>query len=533
MAFSLRNLLDESVRLLGFKIGTKTPEQENKSFAIPPNLDGSTTLTAGGIYGTYVDLEGSAKNEAELIIRYRDMSMQPECDEAIDNIINDAIVQKESEIAVQIDLEKLEQSDSIKDQIRECFEEVMMLLNFQEDGVEIFKRWYTDGRLYYHIIIDEEHPENGIQEVRYLDPRRIRPIRQINKKIGPNGVEIVDSILRYYVYNERGIVSVDNNAQVGQKIAEDAICYVHSGQVDTLRNMVVSYLHRAIKPLNQLRAIEDAQVIYRLSRAAERRVFYIDVGNMPTQRAEAYVKNIMADLRNKLVYDSATGEVRDDKKFLSMQEDFFLPRREGGKGTEVTTLPGAQNLAQMEDVNYFQERLYKALKVPVSRLKSDQPAMGFGGKIAEISRDERNFSRYIDKLRKRFNHLFYHLLKIQMVLKGIILLDEWEALKEQIYFQYQKDSFYAEVEFQEVLNGRLSVLTAMGMAPGDFYSKRWVATNVLKMTDEDIEEEKKEMEKELEEAQDKLDADARREAGVDQDGKPFVPPEPKEKPNAK
>jgi hypothetical protein len=528
---TFQSFLKESVRLLGFKIGNKSPEQEFKSFAIPPNLDGATTLTAGGIYGTYVDLEGNAKNEAELITRYRDMSMQPECDEAIDNIINDSIVQKESEVAVQIDLEQLEQPDSVKDEIREAFEEVLTLLKFQDDGVEVFRRWYIDGRLYYHIIIDETDTTKGIQEVRYLDPRRIRPIRQINKSIGPHGVEIINSILRYYVYNERGIVSVDNNAQVGQKIAEDAICYVHSGQVDTLRNLVVGYLHRAIKPLNQLRAIEDAQVIYRLSRAAERRVFYIDVGNMPTQRAEAYVKNIMADLRNKLVYDSATGEVRDDKKFLSMQEDFFLPRREGGKGTEVTTLPGAQNLSQMEDVTYFQERLYKALKVPITRLKSDQSGGGFpGGKIAEISRDERNFSRYIDKLRKRFNHLFYALLKVQLILKGVILLEEWEELKEKIFFQYQKDSFYAEIEFQEVLNGRLTILQAMGMTPGDFYSKRWVATNVLKQTDEEIEEEKKRMEEELEEAQDKLDADARREAGVDQDGKPFVPPEPKDKP---
>jgi hypothetical protein len=329
----------ESFRLLGFQFGDHDPVQKFKSFAIPANLDGASQIASGGIYGTYVDLEGTAKNESELITRYKDMAMQPECEQAIEDIITDAVVQEDNKPAIQVNLEQLDQPDSIKNDIREAFEEILKLLNFNEDGMEIFRRWYVDGRLFYHIMINPEDPDKGIQELRYLDPRRVRKIREIKKKLGEGGVEIIDAILEYYLYNERGIVNVESTTAVGVKIATDSICYVHSGQIDSTRNMVVSYLHKAIKPLNQLRAMEDAHVIYRLSRAAERRVFYIDVGNMPTNRAEQYIKVIMNDFRNKIVYDSNTGAVRDDKKFLSMQEDFFLPRREGGRGTEVTTLP--------------------------------------------------------------------------------------------------------------------------------------------------------------------------------------------------
>ena len=334
-----RNFLLESFRLLGFQIGDHNPIQKYKSFAIPANLDGASQIASGGIYGTYVDLEGTAKNEAELITRYRDISCQPEADAAIEDIITDAIVQEDNKPALSINLDKLEQPEKIKTETRKCFDEILKLLNFNEDGMEIFKRWYVDGRLFYHIMIDPDSPEDGIKELRNLDPRRVRKIREIKKKLGEGGVEIVDSILEYYLYNERGIVNVEATTAIGVKIAVDSICYVHSGLIDSTRNMVVSYLHKAIKPLNQLRAMEDAHVIYRLSRAAERRVFYVDVGNMPTNRAEQYIKIIMNDFRNKLVYDSDTGQVRDDHKFLSMQEDFFLPRREGGKGTEVTTLP--------------------------------------------------------------------------------------------------------------------------------------------------------------------------------------------------
>jgi hypothetical protein len=495
------NFLSEALRLLGFKIGNDTPEQEYKSFAIPQNTDGASTITAGGIYGTYVDLEGTAKNEAELITRYRDMAMQPECELAVEDIITDAIVQEDNEPAVQINLDKLEQPDSIKNEIRDAYDEVLRLLNFNEDGAQIFKRWYVDGRLYYHLIIDPENTMDGIQEVRYLDPRRVRKIREIKKKMSTEnaGVEIVDAILEYYIYNERGIVNVDNNTTVGIKIAPDAICYVHSGEVDSTRNIVVSYLHKAIKPLNQLRAMEDAHVIYRMSRAAERRVFYIDVGNMPTQRAEQYVQNIMRDFRNKLVYDSATGEVRDDKKFLSMQEDFFLPRKEGGKGTEVTTLPAGQNLGQIEDIEFFQKKLYKSLHVPISRMED----MGGGGigmnRTAEISRDEVKFGRFITKLRKRFEHLFKELIRVQLLLKGVILLNEWEIFRQDIHFDYQKDSVFQEMKDQEMWTSRFTLLQQVDPETpivGTYVSRQWVKQNILKFNDEQIEVMQKEMDKE-------------------------------------
>lgn len=508
--------LTEAIRLLGFQIGDKSPEQQFKSFAIPQNTDGASQVTAGGIYGTYVDLEGTSKNEADLITRYRDMGMQPECEMAIDNIVNDAIVQNNNDPAVTIDLENLEQPESIKTKIRESFDKITKLLNFNEDGYQIFKRWYVDGRLYYNIIIDEKSPEDGIQELRYLDPRRIRKMRAIHKLLGAGGVEMVSSIIEYFLYNERGIISIDSNTSVGQKISADSICYVHSGEIDSLKNLVLSFLHRAIKPLNQLRSMEDAHVIYRISRAAERRVFYIDVGNMPTQRAEQYIKSIIADFRNKLVFDSATGEVRDDKRFLSMQEDFFLPRREGGKGTEVTTLPAGQNLGQMEDVQYFQERLYKSLGVPISRLKGSEQSMGFS-RGAEISRDEYNFSKFIERVRKRFNHLFYVLLRADLLLTGVMLEEEWDAIREQIYFEYQTDSYYAEVQEQQVWAGRLTLLSQIDPYQDKIFSRAWIKKNVLKLTDEQIQE----MDKELDAEKDLVDAEAQREAGFDKDGDPF------------
>lgn len=499
----LPKLLSETFRLIGFKIGDSSPEEEIKSFAIPQNLDGSATITAGGIYGTYVDLEGTAKNEAELITRYRDMAMQPECEQAIEDIVTDAIVQEDNEPAVRINLDKLEAPESIKKEIRTAFHEILALLNFNEDGSEIFKRWYVDGRLFYHLLVDPENPRAGIKELRYLDPRRIRKIREIKKKMSQEsaGVELVDAIIEYYIYNERGIVSTDNNATIGLKIAPDAICYVHSGQIDSTRNMVVSYLHKAIKPLNQLRAIEDAHVIYRMSRAAERRVFYIDVGNMPTQRAEQYVKSIMGDFRNKLVYDSATGEVRDDKKFLSMQEDFFLPRREGGKGTEVTTLPAGQNLGQIEDIEYFQRKLYKSLHVPTSRLESSSGGIGLN-RTAEISRDEVKFSRFITKLRKRFEHLFKELIRVQLLLKGVILIEDWDLYRQDIHFDYQKDSVFQEMKDQEMWTARFNLLQLVDPnvpIVGTYVSRKWVKENILKLNEEQIEVLQKEIEQEKEE----------------------------------
>jgi hypothetical protein len=506
-----KNYLLEAFKLLGFQIGDRSPVQKFKSFAIPQNLDGASQIASGGIYGTYVDLEGTAKNEAELITRYRDMAMQPECEQAIEDIITDSIVQEDNKQAVDINLESLDYAESIKTDIRKSFGEILKLLNFNEDGMEVFRRWYVDGRLFYHIIVDPESTVDGIKELRYLDPRRVRKIREIKKKLGEGGVEIIDAILEYYLYNERGIVNVESTTAVGVKIAPDSICYVHSGQIDSTRNMVVSYLHKAIKPLNQLRAMEDAHVIYRLSRAAERRVFYIDVGNMPTTRAEQYIKVIMNDFRNKLVYDSNTGEVRDDKKFLSMQEDFFLPRREGGRGTEVTTLPAGTNLGQIEDIMYFQERLYKSLHVPTSRLKSDS---GFGmGRSAEISRDEVKFSRFITKLRKRFDHLFKALLKIQLIFKEIITLEDWEKIKENIFFDYQKDSVFTEAKEQEIWTTRIELLQMFdpNEIVGRYVTMEWLKKNVLRFTDDEIEQ----MEEQIKKEKPEMDAERERSAALE------------------
>lgn len=514
-------VLMESFKLLGFQIGAGSPVQKYKSFAVPANTDGASQVASGGVYGTYCDLEGTAKNEAELITRYQDMAMQPECDQAIEDIITDAIVQEDNKQALDINLEQVEQPDSVKEKIKEAFQDVLRLLNFDDDGMEIFRRWYVDGRLFYHIQIDDEHTEEGIKELRFLDARKVRKIREIKKKLGEGGHEVVDSILEYYLYNERGIVNVESTTAIGVKIALDSICYVHSGLIDSTRKMVVSYMHKAIKPLNQLRAMEDAHVIYRLSRAAERRVFYIDVGNMPTNRAEQYVKMIMNDFRNKLVYDSNTGEVRDDKKFLSMQEDFFLPRKEGGKGTEVTTLPAGTNLGQIEDILYFQERLYKALHVPSSRLKSDG---GLGmGREAEISRDEIKFARFINKLRKRFNHLFKELLRVQLILTGVIVKDDWAKLKEKITFDYQKDSFFTEAQETEIYLKRIELLQLYDQRPvvGTYVSTEWCKKHIMRQTDEEIEIMQEQMEKEAPELEKEREKTASLETGAF-----FEPPEP-------
>jgi len=526
-----KNYLMEAFRLLGFQIGTQNPIQKYKSFAIPANVDGASQIASGGIYGTYVDLEGTAKNEAELITRYRDMAMQPECDQAIEDIITDAVVQEDNRPALSINLEQLEQPESVKKQIHDAFDEILKLLNFNEDGMEIFRRWYVDGRLFYHILVDPDTPQEGIKELRYLDPRRVRKIREIKKKLGEGGVEIVDSILEYYLYNERGIVNVEATTAIGVKIAPDAICYVHSGLIDSTRNMVVSYLHKAIKPLNQLRAMEDAHVIYRLSRAAERRVFYIDVGNMPTNRAEAYIKVIMNDFRNKLVYDSDTGNVRDDHKFLSMQEDFFLPRREGGRGTEVTTLPAGTNLGQIEDIMYFQERLYQALHVPKSRLKSDG---GFGvGREAEISRDEVKFLRFIVKLRKRFDHLIKELLKIQLELCGVITKDEWGDFRDNITIAYQKDSVFTEAKEQEIWTKRLQLLTMIDPeSPVDrYFSREWIFKNVLMLDEDQIEIMKDQIKNEKPEVDDEKERIASLESGVFEQEPPPAPKKSKSEKN--
>jgi hypothetical protein len=476
------------VQLFGFEISRKKQqdqEEKNKSFALPQNDDGAVTIQSGAYYGTYVDLDGVVRNEIELITRYREMAMQPELETAIDEIVNEAIVNDDSESGVELDTDELKQPENIKKKIREEFDYVLKLLDFGNMGHELFRRWYTDGRLFYHVIIDDKSPQKGIQELRYIDPRRIRKIREIQKaKDTVSGMEIIKSMKEYYLYNERGMIGAHSN--LGTKIAIDAVVNVNSGLMDSKRAMVLSYLHKAIKPLNQLRMVEDATVIYRLSRAPERRVFYIDVGNMPTIKAEQYLRDVMAKYRNKLVYDSSTGEIKDDRKHLSMLEDFWLPRREGGKGTEITTLPGGMNLGELEDVKYFEKKLYKALGVPISRLEQSQ---GFSlGRSTEITRDELKFTKFVNRLRNKFSTLFDELLKLQLVLKKICTEEEWKEFKENIWYDFKKDNNFTELKEAELLQNRITTLQLVDPYVGRYYSMAWVRKNVLQMDDDEIEE---------------------------------------------
>jgi len=484
------------VQLFGFEISRKKQqdqEEKNKSFALPQNDDGAVTIQSGAYYGTYVDLDGVVRNEIELITRYREMAMQPELETAIDEIVNEAIVNDDSESGVELDTDELKQPENIKKKIREEFDYVLKLLDFGNMGHELFRRWYTDGRLFYHVIIDDKSPAKGIQELRYIDPRRIRKIREIQKaKDTESGMEIIKSMKEYYLYNERGMIGAHSN--LGTKIAIDAVVNVNSGLMDSKRAMVLSYLHKAIKPLNQLRMVEDATVIYRLSRAPERRVFYIDVGNMPTIKAEQYLRDVMAKYRNKLVYDSSTGEIKDDRKHLSMLEDFWLPRREGGKGTEITTLPGGMNLGELEDVKYFEKKLYKALGVPISRLEQQQ---GFSlGRSTEITRDELKFTKFVNRLRNKFSTLFDELLKLQLVLKKICTEEEWKEFKENIWYDFKKDNNFTELKEAELLQNRITTLQLVDPYVGRYYSMAWVRKNVLQMYDDEIEEIMKQIEEE-------------------------------------
>lgn len=487
----MANLLTELWKLFGFKIGDDPkPEQEPKSFTMPQNEDGAVTIQAGGVYGTYVDLEGIARNEVDLINRYRELSLQPETEDAIANIVNEAIVMEDDEPPIDITTQKLEgYSDDVKNAIRDEFHNILQLLNFNNEGHDIFKRWYIDGRLFYHVMIDDKDTEEGIQELRFIDPRRIRKVREIKKKINELGVEIVDTINEYYVYNERGIANVANT--IGIRIATDSICHVHSGIIESGKNIVISNLHKAIKPANQLRMMEDALVIYRISRAPERRVFYIDIGTLPKQRAEQYMESLINKHRNKLIYDVNTGNIVDDKRHLSMMEDFWFPRREGGKGTEVTTLQGGQNLSQIEDITYFQERLFKALNVPVSRLKSDA---GFSlGRAAEISRDELNFFLFVSRLRTRFSQLFDQLLYTQLILKGVIAKEDWDEIRQGIYYKWQKDSYFSELKESEIRRNRIAEVNETEPLVGKYFSKKYVQTKILQLTEEDIEKMEEEM----------------------------------------
>ena len=494
-----------AIKLFGFTLGQKDIVQVEKpdqaSFTLPTEAidDGAVTITQNAHYGTYVDLEGSARNEIELITRYREMSNHPECDMAIDEIVNEAITHTENGEVLKIVLDNLKQPETIKKKILEEFNNIQKMLNFSNLADDLFKRWYIDGRIYYHVVVNEKDPKKGIQELRYIDPRKIRKVREIQKERDPKtGANIIKSLAEYYVYNDRGSTTqtFTANATQGLRIAPEAIINVNSGLMDAKNVFVISYLHKAIKALNQLRMIEDAVVIYRISRAPERRIFYIDVGNLPKGKAEQYIRSIMIQYRNKLVYDASTGEIRDERKHMSMLEDFWLPRREGGKGTEITTLPGGQNLGEMEDVKYFQKKLLNALNVPASRLDTNSGSMMGLGRTTEVTRDEVKFSKFVNRLRNKFSQVFDHALKIQLVLKGVCTTEEYEDFREQIYYDFIKDNNFTEMRDAELLRERVNTATMLDPFIGKYYSAAWVRKNVLQMTDEEIEQMEKEIEEE-------------------------------------
>mgnify|MGYP000085115873 CR=1 FL=1 len=477
--------------LFGFTISRKEDENSQavqQSFTPPVNDDGALTITSAAYYGTYVDLDGSAKNEIELIGRYREMAMQPEIESAIDDIINEAICQDDDGKNIRMILDELKQPDKIKKSLQTEFNTVLRLLNYNQMAQDVFRRYYVDGRLYYHIIVDREAPTDGIKELRYIDPRKIRKVREVKKsKDERTGVEVANVINEYYIFNDKVISGSSSNfGPVGVRITTDSIINVVSGLMDSRRAVVLSYLHKAIKPLNQLRMIEDATVIYRISRAPERRIFYIDVGNLPKLKAEQYLRDIMVKYKNKLVYDANTGEIRDDRKYMAMLEDFWLPRREGGRGTQIETLPGGENLGQIQDVDYFQRKLYQALNVPISR-QQQQSGLNFG-RAAEINRDEWKFTKFIARLRRRFSLIFDDLLKTQLILKGIITEADWESIKYKIQYNFATDAYYTESKEQQILQSRIEILNGMANYIGSLYSKEYVQKNILKLTDDEIAE---------------------------------------------
>jgi len=483
------------MQIFGFEIKRKDGEQLPSVVPPSPNDSGATVVNtgvnAGGYYGMVMDLEGVIKNENDLIRRYREVAQYSDCDGAIEDIVNEAIVADESHKSVEIVLDEVKVSENIKTKIREEFYNVLRILKFDERAHETFRAWYIDGRLYYQILIDETRVKDGIQELRYIDPRKIRRIKNIKKERTPQGVEVVKEVEEYYLYNDKGITEQTTH---GVKLALDSVVYVPSGYVDPNTGMAMSYLHKAIKPVNQLKMIEDSLVIYRISRAPERRIFYVDVGNLPKLKAEQYVTDIMNKFRNKIVYDATTGETRDDRKHLSMMEDFWMPRREGGKGTEITTLPGGQNLGEIQDIEYFQGKLFHSLNVPISRL---QQSSGFSiGRSQEITRDEVKFNKFIVRLRKKFNALFNQALRVQLISKGIIRPDEWDELRVDIKYDYIEDNNYAELRDSEIMQARMGLLQIVDPFVGKYYSQDWVKKNILRLDDKEIKDIQKEMNKE-------------------------------------
>ena len=474
--------------LFGFSITRKGAQDSGDTFTVPTPDDGSIEVAGGGFFSSVLDTDGRERTELDLIRRYRDIAQQPECDSAVEDIVNESITSDEFSQSVMVTLDRLPYPEKIKRLIRKEFDSVLSLLEFEQKGHDIFRRWYVDGRIFFHKVIDPKNPKRGITSLRYIDATKIKKVREVKKeKDQATGVDKIKKIEEYYIYNEKGLHSAGyGGAQQGIRIAGDAITYCPSGVVDQNSGKVLSYLHKAIKPVNQLRMIEDALVIYRISRAPERRIFYIDVGNLPKIKAEQYLKDVMNRYRNKLVYDASTGEIRDDRNHMSMLEDFWLPRREGGRGTEITTLPGGSNLGEIDDIQYFQKKLYRSLNVPISRLESES---NFSlGRSTDITRDELKFTKFIQKLRKKFVHLFTDVLKTQLLLKGVISLEDWDIMKEHIQYNFLKDGHFAELKEAELLNDRISTLQNVEAYIGTFFSKEYVLKHVLRMNDAEISE---------------------------------------------
>ena len=483
------------MELFGFKIerAKKVPDPQ-QAFTPPVADDGTSVVTAGGFFGQYLDQEGTAKSEADLIQRYREVSLHPECDMAVEDIINEAIVADETIKSVRINVDNIGFSDDVKLKMSQEFDEILNLLAFNTKGHDIFRRWYVDGRLYYHKVIDRKSPRKGITELRYIDPMKIKKVREIqkNRAASAKGIDIIEDFEEYYIYNPKGI---DNTNATGARVAVDSISYCPSGIIDQTKNLVLSYLHKAIKPVNQLRMIEDAVVIYRIARAPERRIFKIDVGNLPKVKAEQYLKDVMNRYRNKLVYDASTGEIRDDRNYMSMLEDFWLPSREGGRGTDITTLPGGNNLGEIADIEYFQRKLYRSLNVPVSRL---EPSSGFAlGRAQEITRDELKFTKFVQRLRKKFTELFNDLLQTQLILKGVLTIEDWESMVDYINYDFLKDGHFAELKDSEMLTERIRLCQEVQQYVGKYFSADYVRRHILKQSTLDIKEQDNQIKDEI------------------------------------
>ena len=502
--------------LFGFQITrVKDTPDPKQSFTQPKADDGTQTVAAGGYFGQYLDMEGNAKTEQDLIRRYREISIHPECDMAVEDIVNEAIVANEiDKDPVRVDLSDTDFSDKVKRKVEDEFKEILRLMNFSTKGHDIFRRWYVDGRIYYHKIIDRESPVKGITELRYIDPRKIKKIREIKKgrPVAMANIQVVHDYNEYFLYNEKGVAG-PGMASGGIKIAPDAISFCPSGLVDLNKNMVMSYLHKAIKPVNQLRMIEDAVVIYRIARAPERRIFKIDVGNLPKVKAEQYLRDVMARYRNKLVYDASTGEIRDDRNYMSMLEDFWLPSREGGRGTDISTLPGGQNLGEVADIEYFQKKLYRSLNVPVSRLEGSQ---GFNlGRTTEITRDELKFTKFVHRLRKKFTDLFNDLLRTQLVLKAVINEEDWQSIAQKIKYDFIADGHFSELKDAELLRERIALANDVRDYVGKYFSVNFVRRNILKQSEREIVMIDNEIKKEID---DGIIAAPQTNVGADDDG---------------